>query len=247
MADEAFTAALDAAAQTATVTLCRGADGNTLTAEEVQAVGRKIGELGRHEKVKVVVIRAEGEAFCRGRRAPPASGGGPRSALDIRDGVTDRILSLYADVRATPVPVLAVVQGEARGFGCAFVGVCDLVVAADTARFSMPEMDHNLPPTLAISAVLGKLPLKRIGHLVYTRSEVTAAEALDLGLVTEVVPRAQLDAAAKATVARLADRHRSALCTIKEYMNLAPHLDAAAAARLGANMLSVVLSSPNRT
>ena len=61
------------------------------------------------------------------------------------------ILDLYADVRATPVPVLAVVQGEARGFGCALVGQCDLAIAVESARFSLPELETNLPPTLAIS------------------------------------------------------------------------------------------------
>lgn len=245
MRKEAFIVEVKPAEHTANVTLSRPEDGNQLLVEEVRALGRTIRDLGNREEVKVIVVRAEGDNFCLGRKPGPA-GAGPRTALDIRTGVTEPILDLYADVRATSVPVLAVAQGRARGFGCAFVGVCDLVVAADTARFSMPEMDHNLPPTLAISAVLGKIPPKRLIHFVYTRAEISAAEALALGLISEVAPLAKLEATAASTVARLTDRSRAALCAVKEYMNIAPYGDPAAAARLGANLLSVVLSSPAR-
>jgi enoyl-CoA hydratase/carnithine racemase len=194
--------------------------------------------------VKAVLVRAGGNAFCMGRQPDPA-GKAPTSALGMRGGVTEPILDLYADVRATPVPVIAVVQGEAKGFGCAFVGQCDLAIAADSALFSMPEMDGNLPPTLAMSAVLGKVPPKRLLHMVYTRRKIDAAEALAIGLVSEVAPRVALDQTVDAMLARLTDRKRAALCAIKEYMGTAAHLDSAAAARLAANILAVVLSSPD--
>jgi enoyl-CoA hydratase/carnithine racemase len=206
-------------------------------------LGRAIRELGERPAVKVVLVRAGGEHFCLGRQPDPP-GTAPTTALSIRSGVTEPILDLYADVRATPVPVIAVVQGEAKGFGCAFVGQCDLAIAANEAKFSMPEMDANLPPTLAMSAVLGKIPPKRLLHLVYTRSQITAAEALNLGLISETAPRAELEAAVGRTVSRLVDRDRAALAAVKEYMTMAQHLDAAASARLAANLLSVVLSSP---
>lgn len=243
MGKEAFVVEVKSAEHTVNVTLNRPEDGNQLLIEEIRALGQTLRDLGNREDVKIVVVRAEGDNFCLGRKLGPA-GAGSKTALNIRTGVTEPILGLYADVRATPVPVLAVVQGQARGFGCAFAGVCDLVIAADTARFAMPEMDHNLPPTLAISAVLGKIPPKRLVHLVYTRAEIDAAEALAFGLVSEVAPLARLEAAAASTVARLIDRSRAALCAVKEYMNIAPYVDPAAAARLGANLLSVILSSP---
>jgi enoyl-CoA hydratase/carnithine racemase len=238
---DAFTLSRDGAI--GIVTLSRPDDGNRLTAAEVRALGRAIRALGEDKETKVVLVRAEGEAFCLGRTpAPPAAA--PKSALAVRENVTQPILDLYADVRATPVPVIAAVQGEAKGFGCAFVGQCDLAIASESAVFSMPEMDTNLPPTLAISAILGKVPPKRALHLVYTRRRIGAAEALSLGLLSEVVPASDLGAAVAATLAAMTDRTRPSLCAVKEYMSVAPHMDPHAAARMAGNLLSVVLSSP---
>lgn len=226
----------------ATLRLARPETGNKLTAEEVRALGQAIRAAGAQQDVRAVVLRAGGEAFCLGR-SPAPPGSAPKTALAIRSGVAEPILSLYADVRATEVPVIAVVQGEARGFGCALVGQCDMAIAADTARFSMPEMETNLPPTLAISAVLGKVPPKRLMHMICTRTQIDAAEALVMGLVSQVAPRAELEQIADATIARVVDRARPALAAVKEYMIASQGLDVSAASRLAANTISVVLAS----
>jgi enoyl-CoA hydratase/carnithine racemase len=242
MDNTAFIVTRDQAGFTATITLSRPDNGNRLMTADVATLGRAIREAGADPSVKAVLIRAQGEHFCLGRDPGPKPAK-PSSALAIRTGVTQPILDLYADIRATPVPVIAVVQGEARGLGCALVGQCDLSIAAEGALFSMPEMDTNLPPTLAISAVLGKIPPKRLMHLIYTRAKIGAAEALTLGLLSEVVPLAKLDAALAATLASLTDRSRPALAAVKEYLAVAPHMDPDAAARYASTLLSVVLSS----
>lgn len=242
MQNDAFRAEINAAGNVATFHLTRPETGNKLRADEIRALGQAISEYGGREGVKAVLVRAGGESFCLGR-LPDAATPAPRTALGIRTDVTEPILDLYAAIRNTPVPVIALVQGAARGFGCALVGQCDLVIAADHASFAMPEMDHDLPPTLAISAVLGKIPPKRLMHMVYTRESIAAPEALALGLISEIAPAAELDAAAARTLARLVERSKPALCAVKEYMAAAPYMDPAAAARLAANILSVVLAS----
>jgi enoyl-CoA hydratase len=228
----------------AIVTLSRPEAGNRLTAEDLPALGHAILNAGSQPDVKVVLVKAQGEQFCLGRDPGPAAPS-PKSALQIRNSVTEPILGIYEAIRATPVPVVAIVQGEARGFGCAFVGQCDLAIASDKATFSLPEMDTDLPPTLAISAVLGKIPPKRLTHLIYTREKITAKEALELGLLSEVVPASDLERATQKTVARLTDRRRASLEAVKEYMAIAPHLDTHAASRYASALLSVVLSSKN--
>jgi enoyl-CoA hydratase len=242
MEDAPFLVKRDIAGFTATITLSRPSRGNRLMNEDVSALGRAIRESGADRAVKAVIIRAQGEHFCLGRDPGPAAPT-TKSALAIRTGVTEPILDLYADIRATPVPVVAVVQGEARGLGCALVGQCDLSIAAEGAMFSLPEMDTNLPPTLAISAVLGKMPAKRLMHLIYTRAKIGAAEALALGLLSEAVPLDELDSAVAATLAKLTDRSRPALAAVKEYLAVAPHMDPHAASRYASTLLSVVLSS----
>ena len=226
----------------ATLHLSRPRQGNRLLTHEIRELGRAVREAGTAPDVKVVVLRAGGEAFCLGRQ-PDSGGNAPSTAMEIRERVTQPILDLYADIRATPVPVVAVVQGDARGFGCALVGQCDLAIAAEGACFSMPEMDTHLPPTLAISAVLGKIPPKRLLGMVYSRQPIAAADALAIGLVSHVASAQGLEAAAAETLAQLTDRNRASLCAIKEYMSAAPYVDPHSAARLASNILSVVLSS----
>lgn len=241
MADLPFNETIDTAKGVATIELARPDNGNRLTAPEVAALGRMIRAAGGRKDVKVVVVRAAGDSFCLGR--VPGAGPQPKTALEIRTEVADPILSFYADVRATETPVIALPQGPALGFGTAVVGVADLAIAADTARFAFTEMAHNLPPTLAMSACLEKIPYKTMMHMVLTREEIDGRTALQLGLVSQCVPRAGLDAALAATLAKLTDRDRSALCAVKEYQNAAWNLDAHAAARLGAGIIGTILAS----
>lgn len=241
MSDTPFHLSLDAAKSIANIELGRPATGNKLTAPEVADLGRTIREAGNRKDVKVVVVRAKGDAFCLGRA--PGNGPAPANALELRTVVAEPILSLYADVRATEVPVLSVVQGPAMGFGSAFVGVCDLAIASDKAKFAFTEMEHNLPPTLAMSAAIDKIPAKLLMHMVLTRAELTAVEAQAAGLISQATTAANLEATVQATLGRLIDRDRSAMCCVKEYLLNALKLDAASSARLAANAISVVLSS----
>lgn len=245
MTEPPFVSSIEAKHALATIELNRPERGNVLTAAEVHDLGVAIRQAGARPEVKAVVVRSRGEAFCLGRAPSPASPA-PPSALAIRANLAEPILSLYADIRGTEVPVVAIVQGEAKGFGCALVGQCDLAIAADTAVFSFPEMDANLPPTLAISAVLGKVAPKHIMHMVLTRCRIDAAEARAIGLLSEVHPAARLAAAAAATISRLTDRNRPALAAVKDYLVTAQRLDPAAAARLAASTIAAVLGSPEQ-
>jgi enoyl-CoA hydratase/carnithine racemase len=243
METDAFQVEDDKTRRMAIVRLTRGATGNKLSAAEIPLLGRAIREAGSRKDVKLVLVRGEGANFCQGR-LPDSPGDMPKTALQIRERVTEAILGAYDDIRLTPVPVIAVVQGEAKGFGCAFVSQCDLAIASEDATFSLPEMDHHLPPTLAISAMLHRVPPKRILQMVYTRAPISAAEALAFGIVSELAARAALDAAVDRTLAQMLDCNRAALVGVKEYMVGTLHADAHAAARLASNLLASVLSSP---
>jgi enoyl-CoA hydratase/carnithine racemase len=223
--------------------LTRGENGNRMLAAELPLLAEAIRQLGRDKALKAILLRGGGDNFCLGRQPDPP-GATPTTARGIRAGVTEPILEVYAEIRAAEIPVIAVVQGQAKGFGCALVSQCDLAIAADDATFALPELDHDLPPTLAISAMLHKIPPKRILQLVYTRRTIGAAEALAIGLVSEVVPKASLNDAADRMVQHLSDRNRASLCGIKEYLGAALYADPHGAARLASNLLACVLSSP---
>jgi enoyl-CoA hydratase/carnithine racemase len=243
METDAFRIEEDTARHIATLRLSRGEKGNRLLAAELPLVAKAICQLAAKKAFKVVLVRADGENFCLGRQPDPP-GTTPTAATGIRAAITEPILDVYAEIRAAEIPVIAVVQGQAKGFGCALVSQCDLAIAADDASFSLPELDHDLPPTLAISAMLHKIPPKRILHMVYTRRVIGAVEALSIGLVSEVVPRASLNDAVDKMLAHLTDRNRAALCGVKEYLGAALYTDPHGAARLASNLLACVLSSP---
>ncbi len=238
----AFTSTIDHAQGVATVTLSRPETGNKMTGGDLLELATAIQAAGSDQGVKVIVVRAMGDAFCTGRD-PGAKPLTPLTALEIRDRMTQPIMNLYAAVRCAQVPVLAIVQGDARGFGCAFIGQCDITLASETARFSLPELDVNLPPTLAISALLHKAPPKAIARLVYSRDDISAADAYAFGIVSQVVSPADLQTASDDLITKLASRPRAALATVKEYLWTALETDTYTAARLAENMISVAMSS----
>ncbi len=229
----------------ARVTLCQPKEGNTLAPPDMVAFGNSILREGSCPDVKVVLVNAEGADFCLGRRQV-TNVPKPANARAFRERIADAILGVYADIRATPVPVLAAVQGRSFGFGCAFAVASDLTIAERSSTFALPEMDNNLPPTLAISACLPKMPQKAVLHMVLTREPVDAQTAFNHGMVSQLVADGSLSDGANSYLAKLVDRDRDALIAIKEYMKLAPGMSADAAARYGANLIATEMTSQER-
>ena len=153
----------------------------------LRALTARLKEAGASD-AKVIALRSTGADFCKGREAK----GGPQNptALVMRDQVLQPILDVYDALNNAPQPVVCAVQGAAFGFGCAMATACDVTIAADHATFKLPEMSHNLPPTLAISALMTKVPRKAMAWMVYTLAEIDAKTALSLGIVSAVVPKA---------------------------------------------------------
>ncbi len=242
MTDNAFTTTFDSSRHATTLTLIRGESGNRLTGADISAIAAAIRDASHDVRNKLLVLRADGEHFCLGR-IPDAKGATRPTALDLRDSVASTIMALYAAVRYAPIPVICVAQGDARGFGCAVAAQCDITIASRTARFSLPELDTTIPPTLAMSALLHKVPPKIIAHLVYTRQTISADDARHFGLVSQVSDPGELTADVDRIVDSLGEKPRAALTTIKEYLWNALHVDPVASAQLAQNMISVAMSS----
>ncbi|HAM40980.1 MAG TPA: enoyl-CoA hydratase, partial [Candidatus Omnitrophica bacterium] len=103
------------------------------------------------------------------------------------------VFNCYGAFRRSPIPIVGVVQGRAVGFGCALAALCDITIASDAAKFQLPEMGHNIMPTMAMSALVDRVPRKALMYLVYSTAVIGAERALSFGLVSEVVPAAELD------------------------------------------------------
>lgn len=193
---------------------------------------------------RLIVLRGAGDNFCLGRDSAALRAGGPfKTALDMRRGNTEPALAVYGAFRRITVPVLGIVQGRAIGFGCALAGLCDVTIASDDAEFQLPEMEHGIPPCLAMSALLGNVSPKAIMYLVYSTELIDAQRALAMSLVSKVVARRDLEEEAEGFIKKTLARVPAAVPAVKEYMRSAPRMEPQAAADFGSALLAGVLSS----
>lgn len=183
-------------------TLNRPDKGNLLSTEMKELLTDTVNEAAKDTDLRAIVLRGNGKDFCHGReQALP--GGPPKNAFDAHNRAMGKILAVYEAFRNCPAPIVAVAHGKALGFGCALVGGADIAYAADTARFALPEMTHGTAPTLAISA-LAKVAPKTVIDMVLSVEEIDAPAALASGLVSRVVPAAELEANIERLLERLA-------------------------------------------
>jgi enoyl-CoA hydratase/carnithine racemase len=164
--------------------------GNAITPAMALEIDAALG--GLSTDVRVVVIRAEGADFCTGRAPAMPAAGSRLTAEALTQLVAEPILAFYDALAQAPVPVLTAVQGRAAGVGCALASMADLCIAADTAQFSIPEMEKDIAPTLVIHALADRVSRATLAHLILSRDAISATEARAAGLVGMTVPEARL-------------------------------------------------------
>jgi enoyl-CoA hydratase len=96
-------------------------------------------------------------------------------------GFFEAVFKCYGAIRNSAVPIIAVVQGRALGFGCAIAAVADITIASDAATFQVPEMAHNILPTMVMSSFVDRIPRKAFTYLVYSTAIISAERALNFG------------------------------------------------------------------
>src|SRR5437870_9011452 len=176
----------------ATLTMNRGERYNTLSRDMLAALQAEIDRIAADASVRCVVLAAEGKGFCAGHdlkelRAHPE--------LAWQRELFSACNALMVSLTAMPQPVIARVHGIATAAGCQLVSMCDLAVAADTARFALPGVNVGVFCTTPAVGVARNVARKRAMELLLTGEMIDAATALSWGLVNRVVPAAELDAA----------------------------------------------------
>ncbi len=222
------------------ITFNRPADGNMAT----DAMGHEVIGLlaAAHEKSRVVVLDGAGDDFCLGRagmgRRPIKS----QEALDRRR-TSEVIYDTYGAIRSCRVPVIAAIRGRAEGFGCAVASVADITFAAQDAMFRIPEMEHNIMPTMVMSALIDRTTMKAMHYLVYSAAEISAERAMMFGLVSDVVPAAELDDRVTRLCERIISYPAPATEGTKEYLRRAFGMTTPDAVDFARNIHAVVNSS----
>ena len=223
------------------ITLNRPQDGNAASDDMAEQLTRLL--LGASDSAEIVVLRGAGNDFCVGRETMGKRGpGAPPEAFDLRRR-NDVVFNCYGAFRRCEIPVIGVVKGRALGFGCAIAAVCDITLAADTAKFQVPEMAHNIMPTMVMSALVDRVPRKAMTYLVWSTAVIDARRAREVGIVSEVHPAAELDAAVEALCAQIMRAPRPARTGCKDYARAALDMDVAGAVEFARSIHAVINSS----
>jgi enoyl-CoA hydratase len=196
---------------------------------------------GAAARARLVLLKAAGDDFCVGRIAPRGAAAPKLEALQVRRG-RDVVFNCYAAFRESPIPIIAAVKGRALGFGCAIATCADITIADTNAIFQMPEFGENIMPTIAMSALLGKVTQKQLMYIAYSTAQLNAERAERLGLVSEVAA-GELDTAVNRIVAQILKAPQPAVLAIKEYARVAPSMDIRGAVDYARSLHAVVNSS----
>ena len=223
------------------ITLNRPEIGNA--ASDAMAVELTKLLLGAGESSEIVVLRGAGDDFCVGRetmgKRPP---GQQPDALELRRR-NDVVFNCYGAFRRCEIPVIGVVRGRAFGFGCAIAAVCDITLAADSAKFQVPEMAHNIMPTMVMSALVDRVPRKAMTYLVWSTAVVSPARAREAGIVSEIFPAAELDSSVDALCEQIMKAPRPARVGCKDYARAALDMDVTGAIEYARSIHAVINSS----
>lgn len=187
---------------------------NALTVQGWFDVAAALDEAGADPATKVVVLRAEGRGFNAGVDIVELQ---DTDGFDALIGANKGCFAAFKAVYECSVPVIAAVHGFCLGGGVGLVGNSDIVIASDDAYFGVPEVKQG---ALGAATHLARLvPQHLMRTLYFTARTIRAADLVQHGSVYDVVPRDQLDDAALALAADIADKDTRVIRAAKEALN----------------------------
>ncbi|MER7677524.1 enoyl-CoA hydratase-related protein [Streptomyces sp. NPDC096934] len=202
------------------ITLDRPETMNALTWDQRERVIALLASASADPDVRAVVITATGRGFCAGADLRGAPAAGERIPGDVARTLRLGAQRLVAAVLDCEKPVIAAVNGTAAGLGVHLALACDLVVAAEPARFIEAFVRRGLVPDGGGAYLLPRLVgPQRAKELMFFGDALTAGDAERLGLVNRVVPPEDLEKTARAWAERLAAGPTRALALTKQLVN----------------------------
>ena len=221
-----------------TLTLNRPAQYNALSGEMLDELQHALDAIDRDESVRVVVIAANGKAFCPGHDLKEMRSSEER---EFHQALFAKCSKMMLTINQLRQPVIARVNGIATAAGCQLVANCDLAVAAEDARFAVSGINVGLfcsTPAVPLSRNMGR---KQALHMLLTGDFISAQTALQYGLVNEVVPAAELESATLTLAQKIIAKSAHAIALGKDmfYKQLPMDLSEAyayAAERMTCNM-----------
>jgi methylglutaconyl-CoA hydratase len=199
------------------MTLNRPEKKNALSETLIAALKDGLRRAGEDEAVRVVMITGSGSDFCSGADLSAlqkiADGSIADNAADARS-----LMAAFTLIHDLEVPVVAAVHGRALAGGCGLASACDIVLASESARFGYPEVKIGFVPAMVAAMLRRNVSEKRAFELLTLGREITAGEALNLGLVNRVLPDESFDSDAAAFASEFQNVSRSAVALTKKLL-----------------------------
>lgn len=224
----------------ATLTLNRPEQYNALSEALLNSLQHELDEIAGDETLRVVIIAANGKAFCAGHDLKEMQAYEDSSTCQA---LFDRCSRMMLSIHRLPQPVIARVQGIATAAGCQLVANCDLAVAADDARFAVSGINAGLFCSTPAVPLSRNLLRKHAMQMLLTGDFISAHEAEARGLVNEVVTAEELEPATESLARKIGAKSAHAIQLGKDmfYKQLSMELEDAysyASERMACNMES---------
>jgi len=191
---------------------------NSLNQELMSAITAAIVAAGDDAEVRVIVLAANGPAFCAGHdlKEMTAHRADPDDGKQFYEDTMQQCSVMMQSIVRCPKPVIARVHGIATAAGCQLVASCDLAVAADTARFATPGVNLGLFCSTPMVALSRNLSRKHAMEMLLIGEMQAASRAEEIGLINKAVPEDELDAEVKHFAERIAKKSTYAIAIGKE-------------------------------
>ena len=219
-----------------TLTLNDPARFNALGSEMLTALQQALDAVARDDTARVVVLAAEGKAFCAGHNLKDMAA---HPDLAWYQQLFAQCSRMMLAIHKLPVPVIARVQGMATAAGCQLVAQCDLAVAADSATFATSGINYGLFCATPSVPLVRNVPAKRAMEMLLTGDFIDASTALEQGLVNRVVSVDGLDAEVEKFVASILQKPRVAVAMGKALVYQQRELGMDAAYQLAGQVMAV--------
>ena len=198
----------------ATVTLNRPAVNNAYDDALIGSMLSSMDQLATHRDLRVVVLKGNGKHFQAGADLAWINTVRSQSPAD-NEAASRATFSVVQRLNRLPVPTVALVHGACFGGGTGVIAACDVVIAADNSLFSITEVRWGLTAAIIIPQLCDAIGVRQVRRYALTGERFDAVEARRIGLVHEVVPMAELEAAGAKVVDQLLANAPDALAETK--------------------------------
>lgn len=201
----------------ACVTLNRPEKRNALDRPTLEELGLALRAADEDPAVRLVILTGAGKDFCAGLDLSELQ---TVSKESVMENLADarRLADLFLALRRLAKPVVALVHGRALAGGCGLASACDLVLAAESARFGYPEVKIGFVAAIVAVLLRRSIGEKKAADLILSGRVITAAEAERLGLVNSVYPDGDFDERATAFINELKQNSLTAMTLTKRIL-----------------------------